>query len=551
MIASGNLFSQGPFPPAAGQEGSTAIPYNSSKFVCWSTGIQLSRGYTDISNPVVRTSFGYPAIALGQAVPSSMDVVSLGDAGEALLTFDRPIVNGPSYDFAVFENGFSDTFLELGFVEVSSDGIHFVRFPSVSLTQESPQVDGFGSLDPTNLNNLAGKYRQGYGTPFDLEELKDSVNLDVNNIRFVKIIDVVGCVQDQYARYDSQGHKINDPWPTDFYSGGFDLDAVGVINAGISYEISNFNDLILADSSYWNGSDGSGSFNSGIMNYVNSYDMSYGMWSGFAYSNMTDNTTAGYTNQFSAYTRGGMDAGEDGGTNYGIAYVPTDWASGSNDPIPVATNFNDNKAHYVNGCYVTNSTYVFLSMRDGDGFAKKFGGESGNDPDWFKLCVYGIDSLGNNTDTLEFYLADFRFSDNSLDYIVDSWRWFDLHSLGKVTGLRFFLLSSDTGNSGINTPTYFCLDNFYFDMNNYEGIDPIDNNNCSITVYPNPSNGVFNVKTSENDIIEVFNMQGQLIYKVTSNNNISHVDLTNQAAGVYCFRILNGVSSQSKLVIKK
>jgi hypothetical protein len=37
------------------------------------------------------------------------------------------------------------------------------------------------------------------------------------------------------------------------------------------------------------------------------------------------------------------------------------------------------------GVYVTNTTYAYNSMRDGDMFAKKFGGPTGNDPDWYKL----------------------------------------------------------------------------------------------------------------------------------------------------------------------
>ena len=36
--------------------------------------------------------------------------------------------------------------------------------------------------------------------------------------------------ENDYSRCDSQGHQINDPWPTNFPTGGFDLDAVGVIN---------------------------------------------------------------------------------------------------------------------------------------------------------------------------------------------------------------------------------------------------------------------------------------------------------------------------------
>ncbi|MEI7662762.1 MAG: T9SS type A sorting domain-containing protein, partial [Bacteroidota bacterium] len=125
---------------------------------------------------------------------------------------------------------FGDTFLELAFVDVSSDGQRFVRFPAVSLTQDSVQVATFETLDATKINNLAGKYRLTYGTPFDLQDIKDSTGIDLNHITHVRITDAGGCIQPAFATYDSQGHKINDPWPTPFDTGGFDLDAVGVIH---------------------------------------------------------------------------------------------------------------------------------------------------------------------------------------------------------------------------------------------------------------------------------------------------------------------------------
>ncbi|MBI9092622.1 MAG: VPLPA-CTERM sorting domain-containing protein [Desulfobacterium sp.] len=223
----------GSYAPAAGQPGSTAIHMDDASFVAWATGIDLVRGPADISKPEgALASYGTPDKALGKAVGSSYDVVSLGDGGVATLTFDAPIGNGDGDDFAVFENGFSDTFLELGFVEVSSDGDNFFRFDAVSETQTDTQVGGFGSVDTTNLYNLAGKYRQGFGTGFDLDELSGIGGLDIDNIGWVRIIDVVGSINDDYATYDSLGNKVNEPWKTPFGSSGFDLDALGVINQG-------------------------------------------------------------------------------------------------------------------------------------------------------------------------------------------------------------------------------------------------------------------------------------------------------------------------------
>lgn len=232
------------FAPAAGMPGSTAIYKDSSVFAGWATTCVVERGFLDISN----TSLGYTtsgdsSMATGSA--GTNGVVCLGDGGSAILSFDNPIYNGPGFDFAVFENGFSDDFLELAFVDVSSDGINFYRFPATSLTQDTLQINGFGSLDPTKINNLAGKYRALYGTPFDLEELNGTAGLDVDHITHIKITDVVGSINESFATLDQYGNKINDPWNTPFPEGGFDLDAVGVIHAASNSLTESGNDSKL------------------------------------------------------------------------------------------------------------------------------------------------------------------------------------------------------------------------------------------------------------------------------------------------------------------
>ncbi|HNY02021.1 MAG TPA: T9SS type A sorting domain-containing protein [Bacteroidales bacterium] len=221
------------YAPPAGQPGSTAIYKDSSAIIGWASTCTINRGFIDMAdtnlhyNGSNKATYGSYLYGSG---PADELVVSLGDQGSAILGFDIPIENRPGPDFAVFENSFGDGFLELAFVEVSTDGQRFVRFPAVSLTQTDHQVNTFDTLKATQIHNLAGKYRHGYGTPFDLADLADSTGIDPGHIAYVRIIDVGGCLQAPFAQYDSQGHKINDPWPTPFDTGGFDLDAVGVIH---------------------------------------------------------------------------------------------------------------------------------------------------------------------------------------------------------------------------------------------------------------------------------------------------------------------------------
>ena len=227
-----NASEEGPFCGAVGTEGCTAVKFDDSRIKGWATGCTVVRGSSNLLDPnAAPVTFGSEAEAVGPATTSTTDVVSLGDGGSATLTFATPIVNGDGYDFAVFENPFNDSFLELAVVEVSTDGEHFVRFPATSLTQTDYQItDNNGGVDRTFINNLAGKYRVGYGTPFDLEELRDSTNIDINNINYVRVIDVVGSIDPLLGTRDAFGHMINDPFPTITYSAGFDLDGVAVLN---------------------------------------------------------------------------------------------------------------------------------------------------------------------------------------------------------------------------------------------------------------------------------------------------------------------------------
>jgi hypothetical protein len=210
------------FAPAAGTPGSTAITKDSPVFVNWANGHSAYLPGTD-----VEASWQTPANAYGKADAdlTSLEIVCLGNGGSITLFFPHPICDGPGADFAVFENGISDYFLELAFVEVSSDGANFVRFPATSATPELiGPYDPYG-MDATDLDGLAGKYRRGYGTPFDLAGLPPSATLDPQHIRFVRLVDIIG----NGTVTDARGWPIYDPTPT-IGSGGFDLDAIGVIH---------------------------------------------------------------------------------------------------------------------------------------------------------------------------------------------------------------------------------------------------------------------------------------------------------------------------------
>jgi hypothetical protein len=278
-----------------------------------------------------------------------------------------------------------------------------------------------------------------------------------------------------------------------------------------------FDDLSLAPETHYDGSDSSGGFTSGGVFFANEYDMQFQYWSnGFIYSNTTDVTTAGYTNDFSAYTGGGAN----GSANYAMNY------NGDID-------FGSEKI--VTSMQVTNSTYAALSMLNGDSFGKQFGSPNNaqgtpdgtNGEDFFRLLITGYDGDNDSIGTVTFYLADYRFADSLQDYIVDTWETVDLSPLGTVRYLDFTLESSDNGSFGMNTPAYFALDNLVYS----EVVGLGENAALSFTLYPNPASGNVSVKGAAGTLT-VTNASGTVVYS-GATNGFAQIDCESWANGYY------------------
>ena len=238
-------------------------------------------------------------------------------------------------------------------------------------------------------------------------------------------------------------------------------NTVTIVDVVVSDSIT-FEDVVLDSTDYWNGKDltgtlssfeswGStiysytGSFHSGILTCPNDFneDQTYfsTWWSGMACSSITNKETIGYANQYSVYATSGAS----GSKNF--ALIGSDGAQCSfEQPVEVKS------------LMVNNSTYVYWALKDGrDGYGavRKF--EAG---DYFTVTVTGFDSTGVKTNQVEIPLANFR---NSQSYICSDWTKISLEALGKVKSLTFKFNSSDTGDYGMNTPAYFCIDNLVYD----------------------------------------------------------------------------------------
>jgi hypothetical protein len=212
----------------------------------------------------------------------------------------------------------------------------------------------------------------------------------------------------------------------------------------IERDFITFEELDPGISGYWNGDNNEGSFSSGNGIFPNKYNNDYSSWSGFSFTNHSDTEAGDYTNMYSSIT----GEGDDMSSIYSTYYY-----MGAPDTLKFMV------PEIITNISISNSTYAYLTMKNGNMFAKKFGGVDGNDPDWYKLKLTTLGEDGSVTAIETIFLADFRYDNNSQDYISNVWSQFDLSEAGYIIGIIFEIESSDTGDYGINTPAYICVDN--------------------------------------------------------------------------------------------
>lgn len=213
---------------------------------------------------------------------------------------------------------------------------------------------------------------------------------------------------------------------------------------------ADFEDLSLELESYWNGSDNSGEFNSGGWMFYNAYNSSYGSWNGWAYSNTTDTETYSWDNQYSSASLPSYPI--EG--NYAVAYIIGDWEN-DYSPIPAIIKTENEEAVSVAGTWICLSAFANMYMED-----EVSGGDYDNNQHYLKLIVKGYSPDSFTWNTIEVYLADYRFQNSNYNYKFENWQYVNLENLGEVNELQFTMESSDAGEYGLNTPAYFCIDNF-------------------------------------------------------------------------------------------
>lgn len=299
--------------------------------------------------------------------------------------------------------------------------------------------------------------------------------------------------------------------------------------------VENFESFPLSGTGYNNDASPDPGFFGEASLFENNYDTIYNSWSGFAISNHTDVSTPGWMNQYSAFPGSGYNSDQ-----YGVYYP----FLGEGIDLSMW-------GAELQSMRITNTTYAALSMRDGDGYGKVFGdslnadgvADGTNGEDYFKVWI--IASYVDMTkDSIEFYLADYRFADDSLDYIIDTWEEIDLTSLdGVALRLDFRFESSDTNEYGIRTPTYFAMDDLTF----YPpiGVSEIE---MQLNTYPNPVTHTLNINSSGGEL-EIETMTGELIY-FNEIGETHQVDFSHLPYGIYMVKLSNEHGTSVRKVVK-
>ncbi|NQV52592.1 MAG: DUF4465 domain-containing protein [Flavobacteriales bacterium] len=275
------------------------------------------------------------------------------------------------------------------------------------------------------------------------------------------------------------------------------------------------------------------------------YDTSFGgYWaSGVAVSTMRDDSTGQFTNLYSSKAGSGRQS-----ESYGVVSASTETF------LNVSENCYGWEAgiRWMGG-YVSNASYTYYSMLNGDQFAKKFGGAAGDDPDYLFIRFNFYDYMGGENNSaadshFDFYLADFRFEDNSQDYILDDWTFVELNDFpayehgGHRVSMQLF--SSDTGAFGINTPAYFCLDDLMF---SYASglISERDASSIQIAV----KDDSFEITSEMRSSAVLISLDGNIL---TSSKDDTHHTLPTASLpqGVYIVQITSGDAVTSQKVFR-
>jgi hypothetical protein len=318
---------------------------------------------------------------------------------------------------------------------------------------------------------------------------------------------------------------------------------LAVTISGISQTVS-FESFTLTPNSYYQNNAGTDFSENGV-----SFQYGWaGYWeSGSAYTNINDTVTGSYTNLYGNIT--------------GTAFSGTNYATLQSGAMISLSNTTT----AISGFYITNTTYAWKAIKKGNQFSRRFGDTTGTGkgsiyaqgeyPDWFKLSILGYRNGSQLTDTVHFYLADYRVAGTANDYVVKNWQFVNCISLGQVDSLRFEMESSDTSGIYLNTPAFFSIDNLI--TQSTVGINELSTTS-NVLLFPNPASQAINLSLEssvQNQItLSIFDISGnelqnQTVQTLIGKNNVK-INTESLDSGIYFIEIKEGTSSKTMKFIK-
>lgn len=309
----------------------------------------------------------------------------------------------------------------------------------------------------------------------------------------------------------------------------------------------SFDTFTLSTNSYYKDTTGADFSSNGVAFRYNWNTSWGGYWeSGSAYTNVLDTANGSYTNLY--------------GCIPGVAFGGNNYATVQSGAVIAMSNTTT----AVSGFYITNTTYAWKEIKSG-GFGRKFGDTTGTGsgtsipqgqyPDWFKILVKGYRAGSMLTDSVEFYLADYRSAGTANDYVVKNWQYVNCLSLGQVDSLTFEMKSSDNNAFGMKTPAFFSMDNFT--IQSTVGIEELSNTS-NISLFPNPTKQDLFLKFESSALSElnilVFDITGKVVQNNTIQSSIGEnqikINTENYDAGIYFIELNDGFVSKKMKFIK-
>lgn len=215
---------------------------------------------------------------------------------------------------------------------------------------------------------------------------------------------------------------------------------------------SYWSDFIPTDTQYGNGNGHHAWYDEGntFLSFTPSETAMFPGYGGHALSNYvgSDLSQGDYMHDLQAYN---VEGGANGSENFCVHFGYVDESEYGMQNEMVYFEFGDGEARVIDHMFVTNTTYVYNLLENGDGWQVPTGA---GEESWYKIVAYGYNENGEKCGEAEFVLW------NEGRQGVQEWTKWDLSSLGKVVRVAFNLVGSNDlyGDYGLGVAGYFAYD---------------------------------------------------------------------------------------------